>query len=93
MLCCRIFLKMCLKTLFVHQQIKCTDHIRCKNKRYYSCLYEFITKGEKNAKIMNSKQVMTNSKNMCKNWLWGIPSKERIYDSENTGQFLGESGI
>ena len=42
---------------------------------------------------MNSKQVMTNSKNMCKNWLWGIPSKERIYDSENTGQFLGESGI
>ena len=41
---------------------------------------------------MNSKQVMTNSKNMGKNWLLGIPSKERIYDSENTGQFLGESG-
>lgn len=30
---------------------------------------------------------------MCKNWLLGIPSKERIYDSENTGQFLGENGI
>lgn len=40
------------------------------------------------------KASMTNSKNMCKNWLLGILCKERIFsDSENTGQFLGENGI